>query len=494
MSNDVSSFLKDKPHWNNLINNVFGGESTTVLKINNSTVETLPDSEKEPGAIFSAVKTFNDGIRNSVSSAADPIERAARTGSNFINPDIRASVLKIQNYQPPTGFSLKGLDDIGKDFDKIIKDTFIGQIFRIKGTEILCSAFCLLVSFLPCSTRNSLYNAIQDIENATNDAAMFALHASDTIQSINATMASLEAVAGSVDSIFESPVEGVFSKNGLLHSTQTAYATISGAVSSINNTIEQLSRLLKLSKVARVALPYSPDKIWHLATAILFGLQGMAMSAADKILSQITNPIEKTIQSMIPSNCLTYMASAFYNKIIETIREWKQYVIMLVAELFNANISFADAYNQYNSHSRAMLETIAFLDALKLITSHFGDLARACGIDQCKKDPPFGQVLRSGGRLDDDSVPYDIIYGPPPEIGKKDDLSDKLEALLETPVFVTPDTIESRYTIAPPTKIRLLFDDPEVKKHFGNDYSIYKNNDEITVVYKFERKCGYKEE
>lgn len=489
----ITDFIKDKPVWNKLVDSVYSSDMS-IIKMNNVAFP-VKDGAK--------VNTVQNATNNTVSSSIGAARVATVEG---LNTAIGAGVSTITEYTAPTMLALQSMDNIGKEFDNYIKDTFIAQMFHIKGQEILCTAFCILVSFLPCETRQALYEAILDIQNASNALAQSARVANELVQTFNATMASAETVAQAAEGIFQGKQnigQSLFGEQGSGQSVAHAASTIIASVSQVKKKIEELSKLLKIVAGAKINVPVDCNAtIWNLANSVLFALQGMAVSLADKALSKIFNPIEQFIRHIQPQNCIGNLAGTFFNKLIDGIRRFKQWLLLLIAELFTANNNWSVTYKTFGYQMKSMLELIAFLDALKMIASHFGDLAIACGVTPCTDTPsPLRDTIRSGNLIDPtkNNVPAARINNAAPNFPSDniDNLAKSLAPILGVPlnnIYVGPSNIQVSTPIAvgAPRQIKDLLNDPDIARELGPAFKLYvsPDNNNATVVYSFDRKCG----
>jgi hypothetical protein len=494
-STGITDFLQDKPTWNTLVDKIYSGD-TSLIKMNNEAFAVRDGETINSNTVINPTNTsVSDAIGNFKDSSLQSLDGAIGSG-----------VTTIKTYMAPTMLALESLDNIGREFDELIKGSFLDQMFHIKGTDILCTAFCILVSFLPCATRASLYKAIQDIKAAANAVADAARAANDLIQTFNATMSSAETIALSAEGLFQgnqNPVQSLFGTQRTGQNAVHAGSTIVASISQVKQTIDMISKLLKVVAGAKITIPTAVNgNIWSLANAVLFALQGMAVAFADKALSTIFNPIEEAIRKMQPQNCIGNLAAAFFNKLIDGIKRFKQWLLLLISELFTSNNNWGLVWKTFGFQMKSMLELIAFLDALKLILVHFGDLAIACGVELCDdKTSPMIDAIRAGQLLDPvmNNVPAIRIIGEVPNFPTDniDEIANALVPILGVPlnnIYVGPTQIQvsKPLVVNAPKQIRDLLNDPDIARELGPGYKLYTapDNSNATVVYSFDRKCG----
>lgn len=473
------------------IKDKFGNAVEGVLD-NNITKDFAGNASNLVASGGNALSSGLSGINSTVTAAAKPLSGGVTT---------------INGYLAPTVKSLENFSKIGKEFDKIIKQTFIGQLFNIKGTEMLCTAFCIIVSFMDCESRNNLYEAINKTKEIANAAEQTVAAINNTVASYNAAFTGATTISSTAKSLFGNDklsniLESPFKKQGSGMSAIGGGAAIAAVPASIQQTIAQVNNLLDIISKAKVTIPTGMNgSVWDLASAVLFSFQSMVIQMADEMLSKIVKPIEDKIRKMIPQNCIGNMATIFFNKIMDSIKRFKQWILQQIAELFAASSAFGNKYKTFSEFSKELLELRFLIKSLNLSIAHFGDLAIACGVTPCKDhDKDLADAVRAGQPAPMTNIPsrtLSIDDLPKKDPQKLDEIAKKLEPILRIPaenIITGPNSITVIYPGFEnvPKKISDLIQEGVLEAELGPGYTVhpYNNGKSAKVVYTYINECG----
>jgi len=431
-----------------------------------------------------------------ISGVSTLLESAKGVASTVTSP-----LVELTSYSAPATLALDSFYSIGQEFDEMIKDNLAVQTMHIKGSDILCSAFCVVVSFLDCKTRNELYSAILNMQRGLTAVAQMSAAANELARTANASMAAAETVVSAATSIFDkNPINTVFDKQPSGMSVAMAASTIGALGKSVGGIVETFERGINVLNYGRVLKPTNVTcLIWDLAKSVLYSLQGQALSYANEAIDKVISPIEDMIIGWIPSECGTRgYAWRFFQKILDGITREKHWILQLIADMFASGTDFSDKMGNFSKDSLDMLELRAFLDALKMSSHRFGDLAIACGIAPCNDD-----LITDEGKALADAIKSGVASTAPPGIPNVinslpvkgttnlDEISESMASMLGLQgedVIATEDSLSFTYTVASnaPSKIKELVS----LNDLGPDYSVFNNGSEIKVIHTFKRMCG----
>lgn len=502
--------------------------STAISTMTGSALTSMANSASTQGAVST--------ISNAIGSAGTLMSSglgAIDAGVSSVASPIGKGITTLNEYIGPTVATLNNLSNIGKEFDKIIKDSFFGQLTNIKGTEIICTAFCILISFLPCDVRNKLANTIDAIKTAMTQSIAVVSAVNDIAGMYNSTMAGAKSVTEAASSLFGNKSTSNLlaapfktTSNGM--SASGGAALILAAPEAVKNVVKQLNTIIQLISKAKISLPIGLNgELWDLAAMVLFALQTMVMQMADEMLTKIIKPIEDQLKKMIPQICIGNLATIFFNKIIAAIKAFKAWILQQIAELFGASKAFGIKWKTFGLNFKGLIDLLFLLKALNLCLTHFFDLALACGIDHCGTQPKTGDSLpvqdsgqaptqdaiedpeytslvnaiRSGNYAPMTNIPaqkYD--YNTPNSITTPphlDIIAQKLAPILKTSlsnIVVTPDQIQVTQPeiVNAPRAIAALIASEQFALELGPAYKIYSTPDSsnVKIVYTFNRSCG----
>lgn len=456
-------------------------------------LNTLAMSEVSTLIINGKNVILSNGVVNSTISAVQTASNTINSGmtslANATNTLMSGPTAVLKTYTTATTLALSTFDKLGEEIDKSIKGSFLSQASKIKGTEVLCSAFCLLVSMLPCNIRNNLYKAIRKAQDVTQQVKQAAIAVDESVKTFNAVLVSTDSIGSTAATLFGKAANGV--------SVTAAFSTIAALPTNISSIVNVITNAFKFQAAVNVLSKDAIVKgIYDLAQSVLFKLQAMAVQIADEALSKIINPLIDIIKDAIPSNCFGNMATQLFNTLVEIINLAKSKILGEIADLFVSSSDFTEKFDKFNKSSSTSIELKAFTKALFTIAAYFGDIAISCGVTPCNES---SNKTKSGSSSRITSSSLDDL--PSISTDNIEDISTKLAPILELPadnVAVTPTDIVSVYDLADeaPSQIVDLINDGVLNEILGEDagdnYTIYKsdNSDKIKIVYKVNRICG----
>jgi hypothetical protein len=446
-----------------------------AIKINKSTVVV---ENGEVSATRSALKTVNDTVTNVADYAG-------------------VKAVELVNYMAPVKVVYDSAYKIGQEFDEIIKDNLVMQTMNIKGSDILCSAFCIIISFLPCKTRNDLYEAILDMQRGAAVLGQAASAINEAVKTYNAAMAGIDSVIAATEGLFSNNIiDTAFNSNEEGITPALGGSTVSAAITSVEKVAETIGNVLEVLCNGTIQAPVNvTSRIWDLAKSVLYQLQSMALELANEAIDKIIAPIENLILDWIPSECaLRGYASVLFNKIIGGIKKEKQWILQQIADLFSSGIDYKKAQEEFTHGSISVMEVKAFIDAIKMISHRFGDLAIACGISPCSElddsSKSKASALKNGNLIPEAMGESSTIADLPITSNNLDDISESLGNILgidSKNIVATDDKISFIYNAAEnaPKKIVEFYNSGIL----GSDYSIFNDGNTIKVVHTFKRMC-----
>lgn len=405
---------------------------------------------------------------------------------------------EIFDYYAPSKIALDTYQKLGIDIDKSLKSAFLLQTFNIKGTEILCSTFCFILSLMSCSARNALYESIQAINQGIAIANTAVRAYNTAIETFNAAANAANTVAGTVSDIFSS--DGQTTK-GQIKDLTTASSVLMATPSSVIGIIDKLKGVMKYSKNLKYSISdFSGCRVWKISDNILFQMQAMFISVLDEILNTLFKPVEDLINGFTVQPCFNNMADAIRKKILVTITSLKSRMKAEIADIFASDSDFEKKFRDKHKNMGEALELSAFLDALTIIGSNFQAVAMGCGLSPCTNSNTNSPT--TSGNTTDDINPFSFDVTGSPTYGSSStknetnysDINDISNAFKD---FLSPDsvnidnnTISSIYKIAKdaPSQIKDFINDGVLNYILDSNYNI--NPDTATITYKFNRSCG----
>ena len=415
----------------------------------------------------------------------------------------------ITDYLPPTNIAMSSFQKLGKSFDDMIKDNLIVQTFHLKGTDILCTTLCLLMSLLPCQITNKIVDdiqAIKDMQTAVNNGmSMAASSESFALSNINSSFSGGISGLANVKDLGKS-LSTAFNKTPGATPAQVAAQDIKAVVSTFSTVVQVLNLLISVAKLGfmnpMALLGYLVNGMFDLLENVLLALQAMAVQMADKIMNKVIAPIEKFFKkNTFPALC-GLGAQLIFKKILQVIYDFKNKILAFIADLFAFQKSARKKFQLFNSNMLWTLELSAILKVLELILGNFMDIILSCGVvkrpcggdnsgpnlsENFTNDPAFNQ---DNVALSSSPVAKAISNTEPPPPGTLNDMAIKLQPMINS-IFpgstniVTSGQVATSMPNLPPLIASLLG-----SIDLGPNLSVYMNNNNATVVYNNKSLCG----
>lgn len=314
---------------------------------------------------------------------------------------------------------------------------------------------------------------------------------------LNVGMAGVESVLQAAEGILTGNLTDAVATQETGMSAIRGAAAVEASIENIGAIIDTIDIAMKVAEAGRIITPIVQySGIWNLARNILFEMQAAAMEMADEALMKIIQPLEDLIADIQPSNCLNNRGGVIFNKIIYTIRGYKNWLVTQVGMLFTEFYTFKKMIDTFNYKSKTMLETTMFMNALKTLSHKFGDLAIICGVEPCYEDNPAPQATKgrpinnpAGG--DTSTITFSEIPSAPEDNIEK--IAEKMKDILKVPihdVFVTNNEIITIYDAIAGAPSRLL--DMAEDINLGNNYdiAISRETSSVRIVHTTKRYCG----
>ncbi|MDY0198785.1 MAG: hypothetical protein RBR68_13325 [Tenuifilaceae bacterium] len=448
---------------------------------------------------------FSHDLVLDVNGVTIPISNAEKAEKlaypNAVEPGKK---ITLDEYCPPSSVVLDTYQRISLEIEKSVQCAFLLQMFNIKGTDLLCAAFCFIISLLPCSARNDLYLATQAISEISSSAVTGARAVNDLANTVIGVADTAGNIASTVGNMFSDEK----SSNGVTNqdiSNAEKVAVMLAAPKSIVKNIELILKAMQLSRALNFLNPdFLSTTLWDLAQNILCIVQSIVLQAVDEALNKIVQPIEKMLKDLVPGICFGTMADAIRQKIIQFIRSIKSRLLSEIADLFQSHSSYNLKFRANQKQCGWTVELLSFITVVNYILQNFVAIARACGVSPCRetgysfKPSDFAE---GGPYSQDDSINPFSYYTPdeiktiseiPDKINNIDDLSDKLSELTNTGTIVTPDKIESVYEISDnaPKYILDLIQSGILNNILDSNYGIYNDINSKKIVFTFNKVCG----
>lgn len=467
-------------------------DETVAVKIDDFTVSIRGGAAEAITMVDSGVKFARKEIGGVVSEgiqAATWTVQKAVTGANAVIGSMESTICEVVDYITPSSATLNTFSEIGKEMDDYIKSSLFLQFFGITREDILCSAFCFILSLLPCKTRNDLYNAVIAIQRQTFAANTAINAANDISTQINVGISGINSITQAAKGLINGNLDSVYQTQSTGMSAIRGYASVIASIKNIEGIVDTIKTAVDFINKGRILygmIQYS--NIWNLARAILFAFQSIAMQMADEALDRIFQPLEDIIMDIQPTNCMRNLGGIVFNKILSMIDAFKAWIVTLIGELFTEFYSYKKMMDTFNTKSKDMIYISMLIDSLKTLTSRFGDLSIICGLEPCYEE----ENRRVSGRMPEPQGRTTITRLTPfdkPE-DNIDTLADTFKDIIGNidDVFVTPSqiiTVRNLLHGAPP-QIMNYVDDINI----GGNYTISKQSDHVKVIYTFQRQCG----
>ena len=527
-----------KVKYDNIINSLKSGNS--VIQFGDTPISITKSSSNTP-AILSAFKDSNgtglmenllpaartdrwqvngiaDNLSNNFSGVTSNISDSISSGIDSVGSAVSGAMSEvgsrvgevsnvISGYISPVLDSLEAINNIGKKFDECIKDTFLVQTFKLKGSEILCMAFCIVVSFLPCDVRKRMYQALVDIRAGLQGANSAINEFNRVTQDpVEMPISSKGSIAQNVASLFGDNTKALKDWQDSFtagRKTNTVNPNALKVPDSVKTIVSNIIMVLSILSKGQITLPVGINgNLWSLMQVVMNVVKMMMMQMVDEFLTKIVSKIETMLRKMVPQNCVGNLAAAFINKIIAAIKDLKNYLLEILKGLFGESEAFSIKWKKFGWYFKEIGELLAFLKALQLILSKFPDLIMACGITPCEDDPrsqAIRDALNSGKPIPMTNIPANIKpLAQTPIFDNLDDLSKNFAGMINIDpgtVFIDKNAIHvsipQPYQGAP-ALIQKFIEEPEFLTALGENYTVYKDSGstDMTIVYTFKRMCG----
>lgn len=492
------------------------GGSTIAPKVATSTTGLAP-LDAIANTIGSSVNSFKTSITGGIAGAASSFglstDGSKPTVMNLSSAGLDTSavtngITKLTSYLPPSNLALSAFDKLGKSIDDMIKDSLIVQMFHIKGTDILCTSLCLLMSLIPCQITNKIVDAIQSIKDlqseiqsglaAAASAERFAASELNTGFSGGATgLANIADVKKSLTTAF-TPVKGGTTKDQIVQQIKSYTA----GLATIVNVLNMLISVARLGWAdPNAILGFLVNGMFDLLENVLLALQTMAVQMADKVINKVIAPIEKYFNTnTFPALC-GIGAQLLFKKILAVIYNFKKKLLAFIADLFSFQKSARKKFELFNKNMLWSLELSALLKVFSLLLGNFVDIAIACGVGRRPCPGPVSDAVNLSenfnGGFTEDSVAYNnpiykqpaVVSSTPPD-GTLNQIAVKLQPLIDS-IFpgssnqVEQGAVRTQLTDLPPMIANLLG-----TIDLGNNTTLYQNNNSATIIYNNIALCG----
>jgi hypothetical protein len=381
---------------------------------------------------------------------------------------------------PPSGLALSAFDKLGKQIDEQIKDSLVVQLSGIKGTELMCTALCLLMSLLPCKTSNAIVDAIdyiKQLQSNVNSAIGSAVNAEKSaLASINGGLSGGVTGLANVNDI-KSSVNAALGKGPKTNDPiQNTVNVIKSTISTLATVVQVLNLLVSVIRLAYndpwSILGWLLNGVFDLLENVLLALQAMAVQMADSIMNKVIAPLEKYLNdNTFPALC-GLSAQLLFRKLLQMIYNFKKKILEFIKDLFSFQKRQKTKFKLFNENLLLTLELSAFLKIFQLLLNNFLDIAIACGVQRrpCPEWQPTSNSLSQNytGQYRDDQ-PVAVINSnftdPTPLPNNLNDISIKIQPMIDS-IFpgagsiVTPGMITTKLTNLPPLIQALLTNVP----------------------------------
>jgi hypothetical protein len=448
------------------------------------------------------IKWAVDGAREIGNSTVDALNWAVLTPQKAMTKGFEIAedtVMDIVNYIYPTISSLNSFQQMGTEMDNLIKENLFLQFFGITYSDVLCSAFCLIISLLPCEQRTKLYRDIIAFQRRAVAADAIVDSLADVATQFNVGIAGVETILQAAEGMLAGNPSDAYETQETGQSLARGIAGVQAAVENLDKIVDTINVALKFIEAGRITSPIVQySGIWNLARNILFEMQAVAMEMAEEALMKIIKPLEDLIAKIQPSNCLNNRGGAIFNKILYTITGYKNWLVTQIGSLFTEFYSFKKMLVTFNRKSKSQLEIAMFMQSFKTLAHQFGDLAIVCGVEPCYDDDTgnTNNQIKAGRPINNpigesSIITFDDIPGEPEE--NIEEIANKMKDLLPVPVqdvYVTNDTIITIYDAIENAPKKLL--DMAKEINLGNNYEIAVSREtgSVKIVHTTRRFCG----
>jgi hypothetical protein len=522
--------------------------NTAQLKVNNTIFDLNGPQFDRKYSEINTTSPITNLLHNTLTNAATSILTAS--GKTFQTPyvNLANSVLKsneflnkpnvtinlssegflpnkpidLTKFTPSATLVKDGWNELGKKIDKQIKDTFITQLFGIKGTDLMCAGICILFALLPCKVNNEIVDALQTIRNyqamVKSSVSMVNNFNNYVSDNVNSSFGSFGPIAG-IGNIqqFKSTMTDAF--NGLkTHEPidlQKAFSIVNTSIKAASVILKTINMLISIIRIGLMDM----KKIWawiegglyDLLNNVLFALQAMAVKMANKIFNQLIAPLEKQLKNIIPDKCGT-LAKIFFAKIMQVIYNFKNKLLQFIGDLFSFMKIEHTKFELFNNDAPWVLQLSAFLKLFNILLDNFLDIAigcmpvkRFCPENGIFNDPnttntpnPYNDTaLDMTNSLSGlQSVGKAVDIKPLADLPKSDNLDELSEKLKDQIKMIYPDkTINigpNRTTIKELGKMPPLIIDILNNSELGPGVTIYQDPllNDTKMVYENPAFCG----
>ena len=443
------------------------------------------------------------GLGNGIAATGNAVNTASKTVSGFVAPVVD---------------SMLTMKKIGAQFDDIVKNSFLGRVLKLKGSEIMCMLFCIIISMLPCKTRQELYDAVMSIKNSTAmaNAALGQINSlsqqsSSSIPLLNNTtlnqgIAKLFSKSGT-----ENPTANIKSFDKILSqgikasiTNQNSNTSLIKLPPSVQETISIMTAVISVLAKGKISIPSRIDgDLWDISKAIMMVIQLVVMQAADEFMSKYVNKLRLMLAKMVPSICVGNVASTILNKFMTAINDLKKWLLKELKKLFGVSSAFHIQYTTYQWNNKSLLDLLALLKGLSLVLANFANLLLTCGIQPCPTsvDPKLQSMINNGYEIPVTNEPVVYTrspYTPPAQTPALQQIAQQFASS----AGITPDKVFASNTDISivynnpfpdaPIGIQSLINNPETFNALGSSYTVHNTTggSGVTIVYTFQKLCS----
>lgn len=468
------------------------------------------------GVLGGVASSLTSSITSSITGIASSLSVTSSNTPNIINlseggfldkEKMSKFAADVKSYMPPSTIALDSFNKLGAMIDKEIKDTLFQQLTGLKGTELLCSGLCLLLSLLPCKITNSIVDVvyyIKEMQGVVKSGIDFAVAAEDrALSQINSGFSGGLTGLANINDI-RSSVTAALGKN------QSTEDRIYNSISAIKSTVGTLSTIVQVLNLLLNMIKLSNKEPWKvqafltngafcLLDNVLVALQSIAVQIADSLLNKVISPLEGYLNNnTFPALC-GFGAQLLFRKLLKMIYDFKDKILQFIADLFTFQKTKKKKFELFNENMSLSLELSAYLKIFKALLDGFLDIAIACSITKrpCPDNDTNGNnTLNMSynyiGQFDNDP-PYTQLISSTPELPKPqalNEISTKMQPIIDsifpgTDSTVSPGMITTQIKDMPPL-IQALIDSLPLTP----DFSIYHNDNNATIVYKRASFCS----
>ena len=443
---------------------------------------------------------FSHDVNIEINGVSIPIQDAVRTERLiYQNSAETGKKIMLDQYCTPSSVVLQTYERIGIEIEKSIQCAFLLQMFNIKGTDLLCSAFCFIISLLPCETRNDIYLALRGLSNASTAAVQGERAVNDLANTVLSTIDISKNIAGTVSDMFGGNSGASNNDIGNIADVEKL-ATLFSVPISIQKNISLILKALQLSKALNNINPNAIlSTLWDLAQGVLYTVQCMVVQMVDELLNKIIQPIEKLLRDLTPGICFGTMADAIRNKIIQFIRSIKSKLLSEIADLFQSSSAYNLKFRANQKQCGWTIEMLSFITVINYILQNFVAIARACGVSPCSAG---GYTYKPSDNITNDEInpfsfsPTDnalISNELPEQINNLEDLANKISEITNNGVLVSPENIQSIYDIVnkdTPQYLKDLIADGILDKILDSNYTLVSDESNKKVIFTHTRDCA----